>query len=364
MLPSGCNPDCPACRHSAMTQVESIAQKQGWLASVLDAWKEVLLPVQHVDESAIWNYRDKVLISVRYCDGWHAGVIRRDELIPIPGCPVHTERVRKSVELLLPVFPLQRDFPMVFWVQSGAQLVLVLKSRLMPPLDWMTGEITRQLTEIGVDGLWIHLHPSAGRKVFGKGGWNLVWGKEVSVSPDGLLYGPAAFQQLIPRLYKESVREASQYLCPDKDSAVIDLYCGVGASLKGWIDAGAAVMGVEVSGDAVKLASLNAPGAIVLRGSCTQRLPQLISWADNLGDKKRLLYLNPPRTGLEEDVVRWIFSVYKPVRIAYMSCSAGTMRRDLNWLTTYGYNVERLIPFDFFPQTHHVECLALIKLVS
>lgn len=361
-MPSGCNPDCPACRHRSMTQGESIAQKQGWLASVLDPWKEVLLPVRHVDGQAIWNYRDKVLMSVRYSDSWQAGVIRRDELIPIQGCPVHTERVRQTVALLLPVFPSQGDFPLVFWVQSGAQLVLVLKSRIMPPLDWMTGEIARRLADIGVEGLWVHLHPSAGQKVFGKGGWNLVWGKEVSVAPDGLLYGPAAFQQLIPDLYKESIGMASQFLCPDKDSAVIDLYCGVGASLRVWIDAGAAVIGVEVSGEAVKLASLNAPGAMVLRGSCSQRIPQLISWSGNLGDKSRLLYLNPPRTGLEEEVIRWIFQAYKPVRVAYMSCSAGTMRRDLNQLSAFGYIVEKLIPFDFFPRTHHVECLALLKL--
>jgi tRNA/tmRNA/rRNA uracil-C5-methylase (TrmA/RlmC/RlmD family) len=50
------------------------------------------------------------------------------------------------------------------------------------------------------------------------------------------------------------------------------------------------------------------------------------------------------------------------VRIAYLSCSAGTLARDLAGLESAGYVVCSLHPFDFFPLTHHVECLALLRL--
>ncbi len=46
---------------------------------------------------------------------------------------------------------------------------------------------------------------------------------------------------------------------------------------------------------------------------------------------------------------------------AYLSCSPGTLRKDLLTLTQNGYEVTKLIPFDFFPQTIHVECLALLE---
>lgn len=52
---------------------------------------------------------------------------------------------------------------------------------------------------------------------------------------------------------------------------------------------------------------------------------------------------------------------YRPKRIAYLSCSAGTLRRDLEGLPVSGYRVVRIIPYDFFPQTYHVETLVLLE---
>ena len=51
-----------------------------------------------------------------------------------------------------------------------------------------------------------------------------------------------------------------------------------------------------------------------------------------------------------------------PDKLAYLSCSAGTLRRDLEIAASAGYQIKRIIPFDFFPQTHHVECLVLADL--
>jgi tRNA/tmRNA/rRNA uracil-C5-methylase (TrmA/RlmC/RlmD family) len=53
--------------------------------------------------------------------------------------------------------------------------------------------------------------------------------------------------------------------------------------------------------------------------------------------------------------------MFRPQRMAYLSCSAGTLRRDLEHLTAAGYRVMRIIPYDFFPQTHHVETLVFLK---
>ena len=46
--------------------------------------------------------------------------------------------------------------------------------------------------------------------------------------------------------------------------------------------------------------------------------------------------------------------------MAYLSCSAGTLRRDLEALSG-AYEVARIIPYDFFPHTHHVESLVLLQ---
>ena len=61
------------------------------------------------------------------------------------------------------------------------------------------------------------------------------------------------------------------------------------------------MIGVELSGEAVECARLNAPDAVILRGKCAERIPQLRDWTPATGT--RLLYVNPPRTGLEPAVL-------------------------------------------------------------
>jgi tRNA/tmRNA/rRNA uracil-C5-methylase (TrmA/RlmC/RlmD family) len=69
--------------------------------------------------------------------------------------------------------------------------------------------------------------------------------------------------------------------------------------------------------------------------------------------------VNPPRSGLEAGVLDALAGELQPERLAYLSCSAGTLARDLRILCQAGYRVSAIHPCDFFPLTHHVEALAL-----
>jgi tRNA/tmRNA/rRNA uracil-C5-methylase (TrmA/RlmC/RlmD family) len=145
--------------------------------------------------------------------------------------------------------------------------------------------------------------------------------------------------------------------------SVLDLYCGHGASLREWTAAGSAALGVELSGEAVELAASNAPAARVLRGTCAERLPQVLPWwREQSGE--RVVYVNPPRSGLEAPVAEALAEELRPARLAYLSCSAGTLARDLSRFESAGYRVAAIDPYDFFPFTHHVETLARLDLRS
>jgi tRNA/tmRNA/rRNA uracil-C5-methylase (TrmA/RlmC/RlmD family) len=165
--------------------------------------------------------------------------------------------------------------------------------------------------------------------------------------------------QAFPRLHRESLLAARDYLEPGQGTAVLDLYCGLGGTLREWTGAGSAALGVELSGEAVKFAALNAPGATVLRGTCVQRLPQVREWWSERATT-HLAYVNPPRSGLEEEVTTELARQLRPARIAYLSCSAGTLARDLGAFEAAGFSLDRILPYDFFPLTHHVEALALL----
>lgn len=361
--PAGCVEACPGCHHRNLGAAASAGQKLEWLRRSLAPWRSVLADLRQPAESRRLGYRDKVSLHAGYLgDGWGFGLLRRDQLIPIPDCPVHSRRVRDVLRCLGRVLPSHERFPLAFVTLSGAQATLILKTGLEPDCRWLDAGVRLALSKVGLEGLWLNLHPSAGRRLYAKRGWRLLWGRPRSTDVDGCHYGPSAFQQLIPELYAHSLRQASEYLCPGVDSAVVDLYCGIGISLRRWSAAGASALGVELGGDALECARLNAPDAFLLRGACAQRLPQVAQWLSERDAARRLLYVNPPRTGLEPEVRQWITAHARPQRMAYLSCSSGTLGRDLEALSCGGYRVEKIQPYDFFPLTHHVETLSLLSL--
>jgi len=70
--------------------------------------------------------------------------------------------------------------------------------------------------------------------------------------------------------------------------------------------------------------------------------------------------VDPPRTGMDPRVLRAVAGS-APSRIVYLSCEPSTLARDAGLLQEEGYRVERLELFDFFPQTYHIENLALFR---
>lgn len=271
--------------------------------------------------------------------------------------------INRNIQLLTRSLPPPAFFPLAYFIQSGAQVTLVVKCREMPDLSWLNDQLKSALENHGVEGFWLHMHPSTGKKIYGKGGWHLVFGKSRSLTEDNLVYGPSSFQQVLSGLYNDSLEAASDFLSPCCNKTVFDLYCGIGASLKKWTETGARVVGVELGGEALECAMINMPQAKLLRGTCTQRIPQLNEFISQsaIQGMGLSLYANPPRTGLEKEVSEWIAAKLMPCKMAYLLCSAGTLYRDLVFLSQNGFKVQSIIPYDFFPQTLHVETLALIE---
>ena len=356
-----CPDKCPGCSHRHLSANESRQQKQQWLTRKLAGWADCISPIQAVPAGQELGYRDKVCLSTSWReDRWQIGLLHQDELIPIPDCPVHSSRVRAAMACIAHALPPAAAFPMVYYAQSGAQITLVLKSREMPTMKWLTPDLIENLSHIGIQGLWLHRHPSAGRRVFAKNGWDLVWGKARSSDNEGFTYGPTAFQQLISGLFARAMETVEAFFALTREDLVFDLYSGIGASLSRWSEKSSRVVGVELSGESVACANINAKGAVVYRGTCGHRRPQLTE-ALKKAHNRRLLFANPPRTGLEPETREWIASICRPENLAYLSCSTGTLKRDLTELENQGYRIDQIIPYDFFPRTHHVETLVLFR---
>ncbi|KAA3611809.1 MAG: class I SAM-dependent RNA methyltransferase [Planctomycetota bacterium] len=358
-LRPGCEPACPACPHRQWTPEQSHRQKQDWLLQRLAPWKEYLAPLRDQPEQR-WGYRRRTCLSASWREGgWHFGLQAGDEVLAIPDCPVHAPETNQVLRLLRECLPPPDRFPLRFVVQNEKQWTLVVKSRQFPEDLRTRFNLAFAGNPFDVDGFWLNLHPAAGRRVFSPKHWQLLWGETLSRNQAGLVYGPACFLQVHPSLHRASLHEASEFLQPSPGRPVMDLFCGIGAGLRLWADAGAPTAGVELGSEAVACARRNAPQAEIWMGRVEHRRPQVETWLDRQSATP-VVYLNPPRTGMDRPSLEWLAEKVRPSKLVYLSCSAGTLARDLEVLEGAGFAVHTLRPYDFFPQTLHVEVLALL----
>ena len=143
---------------------------------------------------------------------------------------------------------------------------------------------------------------------------------------------------------------------------VYDLYTGTG-TIANFVAAKAEkVIGIEYVEDAIMDAKENSASNGILNTSFFAG-----DMKDVLNDEfisrhgpPDVVITDPPRAGMHEEVVKTILRIGPP-RVVYVSCNPGTQARDLA-LMSDRYSVERVRPVDMFPQTTHVETVALLKL--
>jgi tRNA/tmRNA/rRNA uracil-C5-methylase (TrmA/RlmC/RlmD family) len=250
---------------------------------------------------------------------------------------------------------LPAGLPLAFTQVSGAILTLVLKCR--PDEAWRTWARSTEgaLRAAGVESLQLNWNPAAGRRALSSRHQEVVFGPEL-VFDGELAHGAQSFRQQIPELENDALDLAEAFLAEAGLALAVDLYSGTGASLRRWLARGWETFGVELVGEACRAAAINAPGARVLKGKVELRLPQL---EELVAERAFVLYTNPPRDGHAAPALAWITNA-RPARIAYLSCNPRSLARDLAALAPL-YRVTAAQPFDFFPQTDHVETLALLE---
>jgi tRNA/tmRNA/rRNA uracil-C5-methylase (TrmA/RlmC/RlmD family) len=357
-----CPLQCPGCHSQHLDEKKSARIKTQWLKNQLNAWEDKFEPIMAKTGPDRLGYRDMVCLCSQWNGKkWDFGLRSGQTIVAIDTCPVHCASVNMASAVFSQILPPENFFPLKYYVQSGSQIVLVLACSEMPDISWFDNNIADCLKQMGIQGLWLHLFPSAGKRVFAKQKWHIIWGKPRSRDVDGMLYGPTAFRQLTFDLHSHALKRVLDFFNPGPGDKVVDLYCGTGRSLAAWTARKAAACGIEISAEAVECARLNAPGAIVLRGLCTHRIPQLDQWISGTSSTARLVFANPPRTGLEPEIRKWITRQCRPQKMAYLSCSAGTLQRDLKYLEETGLMVSRICPYDFFPNTRHVETCVMLE---
>jgi 23S rRNA (uracil1939-C5)-methyltransferase len=139
----------------------------------------------------------------------------------------------------------------------------------------------------------------------------------------------------------------------DTPRAMADIYCGVGVFAFFLKDFFPRIDLVEENKAAMALARENvrgdANGYFALTGD---------AWIKGLSHDYGFIVIDPPRQGLSPAMRRWISQSNTPL-VAYVSCDPATLARDSRELRAGGYELSELRFYDFYPQTAHIESLAL-----
>jgi 23S rRNA (uracil1939-C5)-methyltransferase len=170
-----------------------------------------------------------------------------------------------------------------------------------------------------------------------------------------------AFFQTNTEMAERLYRIAGEMAALRGGERLFDLFCGIGTL--GLTMAGRAgeVWGIEVVPEAVADAERNADlngianARFRIGDARTQIRPLLVE-----AGHPDVVVLDPPRAGLSKKVVRRVIECEAP-RIVYVSCNPTTLAPNAAQLEEAGYRLRRVKPVDMFPQTPHIECVALLE---
>ena len=177
-----------------------------------------------------------------------------------------------------------------------------------------------------------------------------------------LNFTPGNFVQVNGQINKAMVAQAMDWLAPAPDERILDLFCGMGNFSLPLAKMGADVIGVEGVAEMVTQARVNAKAnnldkLTFYHGDLSADL-SLEPWMGKI-DK---LLLDPARAGAFESL-QWLKKM-KPRKVVYVSCNPASLARDSAVLLERGYRLQQLGLIDMFPQTHHIEAMALFELTK
>jgi 23S rRNA (uracil1939-C5)-methyltransferase len=184
---------------------------------------------------------------------------------------------------------------------------------------------------------------------------------EEELSGMRFLISPEAFFQTNTEMAERLYALALQYAQLGGFERVYDLYCGIGTIGLLASPRAAQVWGLERSeeaiADAIRNREINeVDNASFFAGDVRLALRELVERAGS----PDVVVIDPPRAGLSRKIVRRVIEA-APRRIVYVSCNPTTLAPNAAQLVEAGYTLERVRPVDMFPQTPHIECVALLQ---
>jgi 23S rRNA (uracil1939-C5)-methyltransferase len=290
-----------------------------------------------------WNYRNRVQLHLDE-DG-QLGFLapRQHHVVPIRECHVMHPLLAEVFSALEIDFPELKGVSIRAGVTTGEQLlILETVGETAPALEADVPVSCVLLLEDGTPVTYV--------------GHNYITENAAGRS---FRISSTSFFQVNTAQLEHLVKTVQQYLSPQGNEALLDVYCGVGVLGLSLADAVSTVVGIDESEAAIADAWFNSQdleNVQYIQGRTEEILPSLDQQAD-------AVILDPPRQGCHEKALAALLNL-APRKVVYVSCDPATLARDLGRLVQGGYELVEIQPLDMFPQTCHIEAVALLHLES
>jgi 23S rRNA (uracil1939-C5)-methyltransferase len=281
-----------------------------------------------------WHYRNHMRFSVNR-DG-QPGLTARGShrVLPLDECPIAHQQINKALGIVKQhVNP--RPQVLIRCATASNQM-------LLQPAQ--NEEVTAQLTAAGLE-----IHTETMEEVLGKHTFRI---RPSSFFQTNSAQAEKMAAMVINGLLADKTTEQARKL------TIVDAYCGVGTFAALLAPRVGKVIAIEESPSAIKDAQWNmrdVEHVEILKGKVEDVLPGLAQDVDGF-------VIDPPRAGCQQVVLDTL--IRHPVaRIVYVSCDPATLARDLNILCHLNptYHLRSIQPLDMFPQTAHIENVAVLE---
>ncbi|MBD7986104.1 23S rRNA (uracil(1939)-C(5))-methyltransferase RlmD [Sporosarcina sp. Sa2YVA2] len=374
--------DCGGCQMQHLSYEGQLIQKQKQVRDVMDRIAKLpdvpVHPVKGMDNP--WRYRNKSQIPFgeqngRIISGFYKS--RTHQIVDTDVCIIQSEEAdelmatlkREMLILGMDAYNERTHKGMLrhLIVRKGkatgeVMVVLVTSKRKFPQQEAVVTMIKRVIPE--VTSIMHNVNSEKTNVIFGNE-TSCLYGKSFIIDSIGDIdfeISARSFYQVNPEQTEVLYGQALEYAQLTGSETVIDAYCGIGTISLFLAQQAKEVYGVEIVPQAIEDAKRNAElngidNAHFEAGPAEEVIPK---WYEQ-GKRFDVLVVDPPRKGCDEKLLQTILT-YKPKRVVYVSCNPGTLARDLRILEDGGYKTQEVQPVDMFPQSSHVECVALIEL--
>jgi 23S rRNA (uracil1939-C5)-methyltransferase len=324
-----------------------------------------------------WRYRNKLEYSFgavggELCCGFHAPG-SWSEIVPLEDCLLASERGnearRVALEALRPLGlePYDRrahtGFLRNLVVREGRRTGDLQVRLVTSPGPFDGSAFAEAMEAVGATSVINSVAERTGETTHGGRDTLLAGSPEIEELCAGLRFslGAEAFFQTNTEMADVLYATAAEFAGLKGWERCYDLCCGIGSIGLVLAPHAGEVVGVEIVEQAVEDARRNAAlneitNATFIEGNVRVVLKELAAGPT----RPDLVVVDPPRSGLARKAVARIAEA-APKRIVYVSCNPTTLAPDAAQLAEGGYRLVRVRPVDMFPQTPHIECVALLE---